>query len=270
MRGLGDTVYQRAFIHSGYVDTPWPELFKDKLGVKCVKPNTNLRTQRKNVDRQILWDARPSECEEIKIHYGPSNIAISKNIPRAIENQLNGTGGEFKFDLPDFGESPVIGDYAVIKLNTIRSEWSAPARNCKAKYIKEAADALREKGLTVIGVADLEEGKEWIDGVPPQVDIQFYEGELSISQLMALVQNAKVVVSSVGWPVPICLAGGVKLVCVGGGLGRYNHPRVTTDPRMDLDNFYWIEPDNYCMCGTMEHNCDKTISDFRSKFEAVI
>ena len=56
MKGLGDNIYQRAFVKE-YVkkhrnislDTPWPEIYKDIPNVNFIRPQTNLRTQSKNI-----------------------------------------------------------------------------------------------------------------------------------------------------------------------------------------------------------------------------
>jgi hypothetical protein len=264
MRGLGDTVYQRAFIHEGLVDTPWPELFEDRPMVKCVEPVTNLRTQKKNSGKFTGWHERPDDHDVVNVSYDSKNIAIQKNIPKIIERQIG--DGRFVFDLPNFGPSPIEGKYAIVKPNTVRKEWACPSRNCKSDYISTSASILRDMGYRIIGIADLEEGEEWIDGVPPIVDEQYYRGEFEIKELISLVQHAEVMVSSVGWPLPTCIAAGTPLICIGGGLGRFNRPSVVTDERMDLSNFHFIEPDNYCLCGDMNHKCDKTITDFEVKF----
>ena len=58
MMGLGDNVYQRAFISAikfpVYIETPWPELYEGTLA-RPVLPLTHLRTQMKNIKRQTRW-----------------------------------------------------------------------------------------------------------------------------------------------------------------------------------------------------------------------
>lgn len=269
MRGLGDTIYQRALIDSGVVDTPWAELFEDKPEVFCVKSDTDLRTQKKNADAYQDWCEKPSYREEVQVDYNPSTLAIARNIIRVMERYLG--HDHFSFDLPDFGKSPVKGKYVVIKPNTVRSEWMCPARNCKSEYINKASLMLKKKGYKIIGIADVAEGEEWLDGIPPYVDEAYYEGEFNIKELVSLVRGAELMVSSVGWPVPMCLATGTRLICIGGGLGRFNNPEMITDPRMEhIDEFKFIEPDEYCMCGNMNHDCKKEISDFDSQFKEAI
>ena len=55
MHGLGDNIYQRAHVRQAvangseiYLTTPWPQLYADLPGVRCVRPNSHLRTQAKN------------------------------------------------------------------------------------------------------------------------------------------------------------------------------------------------------------------------------
>lgn len=50
MLGMGDTIYQRAFVKQlpagTFIKTAWPELYED-LPVNAVRSDTALRTQRK-------------------------------------------------------------------------------------------------------------------------------------------------------------------------------------------------------------------------------
>ena len=57
MQGLGDNVYQRAFIKSlvkskeVLLETPWPEIYEDLPNIKFIKPQTKLRTQKKSLEK---------------------------------------------------------------------------------------------------------------------------------------------------------------------------------------------------------------------------
>lgn len=78
MYGLGDSIYQRAFVRQfpgAYIRTPWPELYAD-LDVKFVKSNTLLRTQRKNEDRTWLrYVPEPTKAEVFTVFYGADELA---------------------------------------------------------------------------------------------------------------------------------------------------------------------------------------------------
>jgi hypothetical protein len=265
MKGLGDNIYCRALVKQigmAYVDTPWPELYED-LPVKFCQSRTALRTQAKNLARQPQGRFERYPGGEIKsIKYGREGI---------IPGMEDCFGVEFKsIDLPSFNESPVDGRYAVIRPATLRSEWKATSRNPNPDYICEAAEELRKKGITVVSVADLEDGKEWIVGEEPYSDIKFHKGELNVKQLLSLVENSWLVVGGVGWIVPACIAYNVESWIIYGGYGSYNHPEKLTHPLMDLSKQHYILPDNFCLCDSREHVCGKKITGHRDKFRAYL
>lgn len=266
MKGLGDNIYQRAFVKKYskvWIDTPWPELYQDIQGVNFIQPKTILRTQFKNIDRQD------------KRIYSRFPGGTMKSIKYGLDNIIEGMAKAFgfppdEFDLPDFGESPVSGEYALIRPVTLRSEWMAESRNPLPQYIVEASLELRSAGIKIVSVADLEKGQEWIVGGKPYADIEFHKGELDVKQLMALTKNASLVVGGIGWIVPACVAYKQHAWIICGGNGGFNHPSHITHECMDLSRINFVMPDNFCMCSRKDHNCDKTITGHRNKFRAYL
>ncbi|WGZ68773.1 hypothetical protein SSARUM2_001114 [Serratia sp. K-E0102] len=268
MYGLGDSIYQRAFVRQfpgAYIRTPWPELYAD-LDVKFVKSNTLLRTQRKNEDRTWLrYVPEPTKAEVFSVFYGADELARG-SIVDAMTLQFCKVASQF--DLPSYGPSPVISDkpIAVIRPATVRREWANPARNPDPKYINEAS-ALLKKHFYVVSLADLEEGEEWLVGDAPAADLQLHAGELSVTQILALVEHAAVVVSGLGWALPAAICYKTPVFIIQGGCGGHNAPHIVTDPEMDLSRVGWAQPDNYCMCGQMDHACSKHITGFGQQFK---
>lgn len=266
MKGLGDNVYQRAFVKQlgkVWIDTPWPEIYEDLPNVNFVHSRTNLRTQAKNISKQHMERFSNFPGGTVKsVHYGVNNII------KGLEQSFGIAPGEF--DLPDFGESPVEGEYAVIRPVTIRKEWVAETRNPLPEYIEQAANILKEKGVKIVSVADVDGVNEWIIGNEPYADIKYHSGELGIKELLSLVQHASLVVSPIGWAVPACIAAKTPAWIVCGGNGGYNHPSHITDERMDLSNIEFAIPDNMCMCTLKAHNCDKKITGHSDKFRAYL
>jgi hypothetical protein len=269
MYGLGDSVYQRAFVRQipgAYLRTPWPELYSD-LDVNFVRSNTTLRTQRKNEEKTnivfVREPARPSEV--LSIFYGPEELKRGSIID-AMTWQFGRVATIF--DLPTFGESPVKADkpIAVIRPATVRKEWANPARNPDPKYIAAAARKLR-KNFYVVSLADLEAGEEWLVGETPEADLYLHAGELSLTQTLALVEHAAVVVSGVGWALPVAICYQTPVFIIQGGCGAHNAPHIVTDPGMDLSRVGWAQPDEYCMCASMVHDCSKHISGFNKKIK---
>lgn len=259
MYGLGDNIFQRAFVralvprHNVYLATSWPEIYHD-LPVQFVKASTSLRTQAKNIRRQhpTRWVAAPCQ-PQIYVRYGHEALARGSIV--SSMQQCFGTPPA-GWDLPAFPRMVRDKPIALVRPVTVRSEWSNPARNPLPQYIAEIADDLM-RDYHVISVADLVEYQEWLDGPPPPAHEQFHHGELDVTKLLGLLQSAAVVVGGVGWIVPACIAAGVPLFCVLGGHGAHNAPEKITDPRMDLTHVSFARPDRFCLCANMRHACDK-------------
>lgn len=258
MRGLGDNIYQRAFVKQlagpVYLDTPWPQLYQDLRHVKFIRPNTNLRTQRKNLGRFSAWSLPPHGSQELRIAYG------SEGILRGMQGCFRVRPG--KFDLPDFGPAPFQQPYVVVRPVTIRSEWIAESRNPLPEYVAEAAQHAADLGYRVVSVADLADGLEWAVGLPPAHD-RFHAGELAVEQLLALIQGAQAVIGGIGWIVPAALAADVPAWIICGGQGGFNSPENVCPPGTRLS---FAIPDNFCKCKLKQHNCDKRISNHANLF----
>lgn len=265
MKGLGDNVYQRSFIPTArevILETPWPQLYSDMPNVHCVPSNTNLRTQRKNERRSASAYQKPAPQKQQR------SITVSYGAERTVYD------GMFKrfqvsaqpLSLPDFGQPIVSGKYALIRPVTIRREWRADTRNCQAEYVREAAMALKEAGITVVSVADLQNGQEWLVGDEPYADIRYHKGELTVEQLMALAKGAFCIVGPVGWIVPVSMAYKTPAWIICGGQGGFNHPSKLTHPNWGEHKTVFAHPDKWCMCKLKQHDCNKEISDHDSKF----
>ena len=265
MFGLGDGVYVRAFIKSWcqqqevLLETPWPELYQDLPNIKFIKPNTRLRTQKKNADSvdASVWAGK---------YYGHALQATygDKGIMRGLQNSLRIEPSDF--DLPSF-ESPIKGKYAVIRPATVRKEWMAASRNTKPEYLAECAQILLDRGFKVISVADLQDGEEWALEPLPKATETYHKGEFSIKELLGLIQHAEIVVGGVGWLTPASIAYKVPSWVILGGFGAYNAPENLFDAgRMDLSKLGYAMPDNFCRCRDGKHNCKKDISNHAQKF----
>lgn len=270
MYGLGDSIYQRAFLKrmpGAYVMTTWPELYAD-LNVRCVRGQTRLRTQSKNAaTSKCKWHAAPRLARPMAISYGARDLAKGP-ITAAMAARFGVEAGEM--DLPDFGPSPVKTDrpVAIIRPVTVRQEWMNEARGPLPEYIAAAAAELQRRGYFVVSVADLAPGQEWLVGDAPPADLVVHGGEWSVTQLLAAVQHAAVVVGGVGWIVPACIAAKTPLYVVLGGNGGHNAPEKITDGSMDLSRVGWARPARFCMCADSRHKCDKVIHGFDANFSA--
>lgn len=273
MQGLGDSIYQRAFIKAHppgefILETSWPELFEDIPGVRFLFPQTNLRTQMANARRQPggRWVSPRSSAAHMSVRYGKAELSRS-NIMSALQGQFGWAPAAM--DLPDWRADAShvhVHDgarIAVVRPVTIRKEWKNPARNPHPGYIFDLARKLMADGYHVISVADLRDGQEWaIEPLPPAHQ-QFHRGELHIKALLGLIQRASLVVGGVGWIVPACLAAGTPIFVVMGGELAHNAPEKIG---LVAPNG-WAMPDRPCYCDNKKHDCDKRISNLMQQFE---
>lgn len=260
MLGLGDNIYQRSFVNAYeqdvYLVTPWPELYADLPNVKCIRPDTKLRTQSKNISNSTEWVNAPIGHYTV-VSYVGHNMLDGMRLCLRIDRK--------EIDLPSFGESPVSGKYVVVRPATVRTEWRAESRNPKPEYIAKAAQAMREKGYKIVSVADLKECQEWALEPFPKADITYHKGELGIEQLMALIEGAEAVIGGIGWILPASIAYGKEALIICGGQGFHNSPEKVMPNDKPYDNIKFIKPDNYCTCKLVVHDCDKEISNYEDK-----
>ena len=269
MQGLGDNIYQRAFISQVkepvYLNTPWPEIYEGLPNVRFLKRNTTLRTQRKNIERISRDWAKPPGRGIIQRRNRYTREGVFPGMSRSMGIS------PAAMTLPSYGQNPHVGEvYAVIRPCTVRAEWAAPSRNCDPEYITEAATQMQAAGIKVISVADLEPNQEWLVGKAPPADVRYHTGELNIYQLLSLIEGAAMVVGPVGWIVPACMAYQKEALIICGGNGGHNHPSCLTDPDREVPSVQFAIPEPMCMCTERQHACKKEIPEFASKFAATL
>lgn len=262
MRGLGDSLYARAFIKNLpgplYIDTPWPELLQDLPSVHFIRPQTTLRTQAKNIARHTNWVMPPGRQPTRQIRYGTEGIIPGMTACFGV--------APAEFDLPPLPPSPETGKYVVVRPVTVRQEWRADTRNPGEGYVKKAALEAIRRGYKVVSVADLQDGAEWLTENAPPANVVYHKGELPVEQLLALVQGAAAVIGGIGWIVPAALCAKVPAWIVCGGQGGYNAPELIT-PKGQT-NITFAVPDNFCRCRLKQHGCDKRIWNYDEQLAA--
>ena len=257
-RGLGDSIYSRAFVKNlpkpVYLDTPWPEIYAGIDGVHFLRPQTNLRTQSKNILRHAEWEVAPRGLPQRHPRYGAEGII------QGLTQTFGVMPGAF--DLPPLPPSPETGKYVVVRPATVRSEWRADTRNPDPFYIDAACREAGRRGYRVVSVADLQEGQEWPVGQLPYARVKYHKGELPVEQLLSLVANAAAVIGGIGWLVPAALSAKVPAWIICGGQGGFNAPELICPAESTIT---FAVPDNFCRCKLKQHNCDKRISNYDSK-----
>lgn len=278
MLGLGDTLYQRAYIRAypgAYVKTPWPELFSD-MDVKCVPSNGTPHYQVNDAKTNTNFVTDPlylEELEKIRFFYYPADLETIE--PRTIMGSFDRTSIRTRdrsvplvWDLPNLPKSKHPG-CAVIRTASSRGKECTPSRCCDPVYLKIAAHKLKEAGYTVVTVNFEKAGMEWTIDPPDAVDVDFNynKGELSVLELLALLKEASVCVGTVSWFVPAVYCAGTKSAVIMGGYQLHNSPYQLVDDHQSADNITWFQTDKPCLCSDMEHVCDKTITNFEEKFD---
>ena len=263
MYGLGDNFYQRAIIRNlgeCYLYTPWPEVYAD-LPVKCLKPQTQLRTQEKNINRgdSGRFHSGALGGRKIRLCYDQRGTIIE-----ALEQSIGVKFERLDLSMPDLKKKrkPKI----LVRPCVVRSEWPASSRNCNPQYIQQAVDALKDE-FTIVSIADLEPGKEWLEGEEPFAHEKYHAGELSFPDIMTLLNECAGTIGSVGWILPASMAYRVPHLSIFGGWGSANGEQRVFDDRLDSSMVIRAVPDNFCMCSRHDHKCDKTISNFGGKIE---
>ena len=275
MHGIGDNINQRCFIkalaakgHEIWLRTPLPEIYADIPGVHFVHANTPLRTQKVSEQcSQVQFVPEPPGIPRQRIFYGNGHLQRG-SIFDAMTEQFGVAPAHL--DLPSYDpadiRTPAGKPIAVIRPTTERKEWHNASRGPLNQYIDDVARDLALAGFHVISVADVQEGQEWIPDGEPFAHQKFHHGELSIWEMLALVERADLVVTGPCVIMHAALAYERPMICIGGGNGGNNHHLKVTDPRcVNLAGSLFIYPDNYCRCQEMIHNCDKTITGLLEK-----
>jgi hypothetical protein len=280
MHGIGDNINQRCFIkalaqkgHEIWLKTPLPEIYAGIPNLHFVHANSPLRTQKKSEQSSTaLFECEPPGIPRNRVFYGNGHLQQG-GIFDAMQQQFGTTPAPM--DLPSYTAAglriPAGKPVAVIRPTTERSEWHNASRGPLNQYIDDIARRLAICGFHVISIADVDEGKEWIPDGEPFAHQKFHHGELSIWEMLALVERADIVLTGPCVIMHAALAYQRPMICLAGGNGGNNHHLKVTDPRcMDLSTALFIYPDRYCKCQEMIHDCDKRISGLPGKVEGFI
>ena len=288
MEGMGDNLWSRPHVlalarthRRLQLITPWPQCYADfaeDYAIEFAPPTTRLRTQSENVRRWHSWKPAASQ-PAFRLAYSPDEIRAGRNHHDSLEasarHWLNGTGVsplDIAMRLPPTWEeraeelihawSKINGPVVLIRPPTVRREWENPARNCDPAALQQVIDLLRPDH-TLVGIASLVDGVEWLAAPPIGLHVESYRGEIPIETLLGLARRAWVIGAN-GFMVPMALAaGGYAYVLFGGNYG-YNSPEHLFHPAYDLSRIGWSVPDRPCRgCINPRHACSKRIDPVR-------
>jgi SAM-dependent methyltransferase len=288
MEGMGDNLWSRPHVlalarthRRLQLVTPWPQCYADfaeDYAIEFARPTTRLRTQNENVRHWRDW--KPVERQpEFRLAYSPDEIRAGRNHHDSLEASarrwLNGTGVsplDIAIRLPPTWEeraeelihawSKINGPVVLIRPPTVRREWENPARNCDPAALQQLIDQLRPDH-TLVGIASLADGAEWLASPPRGLHVERYRGEIPVETLLGLAGRAWMLGAN-GFMVPMALAArGYAYVLFGGNFG-YNSPENLFHPAYDLSRIGWSVPDRPCRgCVNPRHECSKRIDPAR-------
>ncbi len=271
--GLGDQVYMRPFVIEALnkyttVDlvTPFPDLLYAGQGVRCIKTQTNLKTQAESIkNSNYRWKTNlPNYNKALRLNY---SVGFHKNL-NVIQSFREQTGlnpKSFQFDIPqeykDAARAKIKTDKPIcyLRLPTIRSEWMAQARNAKMEYFQPIIDRLKNTHY-IVSCLDLRDGKEWLDGeLPKGIDLCLHNAELNINEAVGLMAISSCIVGIQCNIIPLSCAFDVPCFVVYGG---YVSHEALHDPFMG-NKIRHVQPDPFCFCINGRHNCNKDIGTDR-------
>jgi len=267
MHGMGDNLHQRAVVrelvqtNEVWLETPWPSIYHDMPELNLVQKGTRLRTQAKNLNREIgAYTNRsiPRGARSMRISYPPDMVRQHRGVLAAMSAQVGVAVGDFRMpvpwshglDLPE--DKPVLAFRPLVE----RTEWGGCRnRNPDIDSYLRLFDSIRDR-FFVVSVADLEDKQEWMVHREIGVDLTLHKGELSFQRLAALWRDASMVMSSPGFGVVLAQAVETPVVAVFGGY----EAGYSFDAGARFTPTLAITPINQCDCFSHTHPCDKTIN----------
>ena len=271
MQGLGDNIYQRAFVkqlsrsYDVYLETSWPQLYAD-LPIHVVRPNTRLRTQAKNIARcGAAWAGHPTHHQR-RVSY-VNAFRHGRSIINGMEETLGIALDPADFDLPPLPPPPITTDkpIAFVRPVTARKEWLNLARNPEPQYLADVVEYFRPTHH-IVTVADIAPPDEWLIGSPIKANTEFIRGELKVMDMLALLAASDIVLGGVGFIVPASIALKRNCFVILGGNGAHAAPsRILDQRRLDCSRIGFATPKDFCPCANMRHSCNKAIPDLMAQ-----
>ena len=272
MHGFGDNVYAREVVRSLlprwgerlFVRTAWPQLFHD-TGVELLRPTTELRTQRRNVEAYRDWSRLPDgPFQRLHLRYDVRNWAAGTSLPSAmLENAGLLRTGDFSFHpMPAWVDQVrrirPKGPFAIVHPSSVRTEWRNVARAPRPEYLQQLVHQHQE--FEWWEITDLDPPREVQYG-PPLTGVTKSIGGLSTEQLIALMSLADVVLTGPGFMLPLAVALRTPVVCLFGG---DLPPNLLIEPWMLASPCELVAPNPFCDCGAKgsrhtDESCNKVL-----------
>lgn len=271
--GLGDQVYMRPFVLAALdkyttvdVVTPFPDLLYQNTRVRCLKPNTQLKTQAEAIENsKYRWKYNlPRYNKALRMNYSVG-FHQNMNVIQTFTKQSGLKPKPFQFDIPQeykgAARAKVKTDKPIcyLRLPTLRQEWMCGARNAKMEYFQPIIDRLKDTHY-IVSCLDLRGGKEYLDGeLPKGINLCLHNAELNINEAIGLMAISSCIVGIQSNIIPFSCAFNVPCFVVYGG---YVAHEALYDPFMG-NKIRHVQPDPFCFCVSGRHKCNKDIQTDR-------
>lgn len=268
-QGIGDCLYLRPVLkwlpHNDlYLMTPWPQLFHDIPKIKFIRYDTQLRTQRENVQRDDLkWCSQEEDIDIFLEWYDLRHYTIvgyyCQQIlgyqPKWFDNSLPVPDAWFEQARQLIDDKNVDNKkICLIRPNTLRNEWLCPARNPKTEYLQRFIDQNRDE-FFFIGLANLADGKEFYDGVLKNVDWEITTG-VSLETVIGMFCLSSVIITSPSFWSALGLALNSNMLVIH---GAHEPHFAINDRRCRATKCTFVEPCPFDICDKEKPDAYKDI-----------
>lgn len=279
--GIGDIFYQRPFVkelvkqHGEVaITTAWPDLFYD-IPVKYWFTNDLLRIQLAEKEKLpgTLWEKIHKRAPpDVWLGYGVRDLTENKTIVQGLERTIPLTDPYDMTFVPkpewlEIAKQLLKPRTVLVRRPSVRREYNNPSRNPDPEAFRHALSEIKARGYTTISIGWLDTEHEWLtDKRDDFIDFKYENGEIPIPIVTALMTLADFTLTGVGYATPMACAVNAKCLTIFGGEVPFWQ---IFDPRMPLDNAFYVAPENPCACYKNSHDCNKFIEPTRIS-EAII
>ena len=199
--GLGDNVYMRPFVLGALkkystvdIKTPFPDFLYSGTPVRCLKPQTELKTQKEYIEKtKFPWKLPLGGYnKKLKLNYS-AGFHKGQNILETLQEQSGIVPESFQFDIPQPYKAKAKRlvktnkPICFLRLPTIRKEWVASSRNAPMQYFQYVINQLKDTHY-IVSCLDLRNGAEWLDGeLPTGIDLCLHNAELDVNGMLGLM-----------------------------------------------------------------------------------
>lgn len=272
-QGFGDNLYLRGhiggLIEKGcrvWIDTPYPELFEGE-GVHYLRQKGFYRFAGKEADSVHFEQGRDNYGRTIDVYYAYGEMGTTKTITQAYDLFNTFEQRHFELAVKDkwVEEAKVVLEahgldlskpFTLIKPPTIRDEWVNVSRNPEPSAWNLAQRFAVRNSEQTVSLAYIDDGVEHYDCQAPEGVTARIESHVSYRGIIGIFALAEKIIATPSFAIPLSLALKKPAFIIYGGSVPNSQ---LVDSRMDTSNYHFIEPQPFCQCHKLDHECGKEI-----------